>query len=455
MDLTALQGALDGSVIINGAPEYEAVRREMSWNQLHPARWPAVIVRVASEADVVAAVRYARAQGVKVAIRGGGHNWWGAPLRDGALLLDLARLNAVTIDAGARTAAAQPAVHGRELSRHLAAHALAFPFGHCSTVPLGGYLLNGGLGWNAGVWGPACLNVHAVDVVTADGELVRASETQHAELFWAARGAGPGFFGAVTRFHLSLHPLPGAMQTSTYVYRFDRLAELAGWLPDLADTLSQAVELALMVCAGASAPLRASGPVCVVTATAFADDVNDAADLLAPLDRAPLPGEPVLVERTRPTSFDTLFDEMDRHFPARHRYIAEAVWSNDALPTLLAGVQPLLGRAPSPKSRLLCVMPPAPPPGSAVPDIAFSMSGRLFIGCYAIWDDPARDEPNRAWHRHVTAQIERFAAGYYIGESDIDAVPARAARAFSAAAWKRLHAARRRYDPDGVFLGFP
>ena len=455
MDLTALQRTVDGTVVAADAPGYEAVRREMSWNQLCPARRPAAIVRVASEADVVAAVRFARAHGVKVAVRGGGHNWWGAPLREGALLLDLARLNQVSVDAGTATAAVQPAVTGRELHRHLAPHGLAFPSGHCSTVALSGFLLSGGFGVNSGAWGPACLNVRAVDVVTAGGELVRADATQHADLFWAARGAGLGFCAVVTRFHLALHRLPAAMQTSTYVYPLERLAELGGWQSDLAAELASDVELLLLACPGGSTPLRTARRVCVLSATAFVDDENDAADLLAPLDRAPLPSETLMVERTRPASFDTLFDEMDRQFPARHRYLAEALWSDDAAQSVLAGVQPLIAQPPSPKSRLLCVMPPAPPPGAPVPDIAFSVSARLFLGCYAIWDDPAGDALNRAWHDDATAALERSAVGHYIGESDIAAVPARAPRAFSAAAWTRLRTVRQQYDPDGVFFDFP
>jgi len=411
MDVTPLRRAVKGTVVASDAPEYEALRREMLWNQLRPERRPAVIVRVASEADVVAAVRVARAQGLKVAIRGGGHSWYGAPLRDGALLLDLARLNQVSVDVDAATAAVQPVVTGRELNRHLAPHDLAFPFGHCSTVALSGYLLSGGFGWNAGVWGPACLGVRAIDVVTADGELVRASEAQHADLFWAARGAGPGFFGVVTRFHLSLHPLPTAMQTSRLVFPIAPLADVATWLPELAAALPREVELMLLVGSGTRASMAPGSPrVCVVTATAFVDDANDAADSLAPLDRSPIRGAPLMVERTRPTSFQTLFDEMDVLYPARHRYLADTVWSNDPAPAVLASVAGLIAKAPSAKSRLLCVMPPPPPPDAPAPDIAFSVSAALFAAGYAIWDDPSRDAVDGKRPKSSFRRRDHFAA---------------------------------------------
>jgi FAD/FMN-containing dehydrogenase len=132
-------------------------------------------------------------------VRGGGHSWCGTPLRDGGMLIDLARLKEVIVHPRTRTAMVQPVVSGRELSHRLAAHGLAFPYGHCSTVPLSGFVLSGGFGWNMGSWGPACFSLEAIDVVTAAGQLVRATEDQHADLLWAARGAGAGFFGVVTR----------------------------------------------------------------------------------------------------------------------------------------------------------------------------------------------------------------------------------------------------------------
>jgi hypothetical protein len=117
------------------------------------------------------------------------------------------------VDAGARLAEAGRR-GGRDLARALAAHGLAFPVGHCSTVPLGGYLLGGGFGWNAGAWGVACHAVEGVEVVTADGGIRRASGAEEPDIFWAARGAGPAFFGVVTRYRLRLRPLPRAITTA-------------------------------------------------------------------------------------------------------------------------------------------------------------------------------------------------------------------------------------------------
>ena len=173
-------------------PGFELARRGLSWNARTPSRRPDAIARAASADDVVTAVRYARERGLRVALRSGGHSWWGAPLRDGGLALDLCALRDIEIDALSRTAWVGPGVRARDLARALAPHRLAFQVGHCASVAVGGYLLAGGFGWNAGEWGPACLSVRAIEVVTGAGEHIVADETRSVELLWAARGAGPG-----------------------------------------------------------------------------------------------------------------------------------------------------------------------------------------------------------------------------------------------------------------------
>ena len=118
-----------------------------------------MIVRVASERDVPEAIALARSEGLRIAVRSGGHSWCGSPLRDGGMLIDLSALRRIDIDLDSATATVQPAVTGGELAAELSRHGLAFPTGHCGSVAVGGYLLSGGLGWNSGALGPACASV--------------------------------------------------------------------------------------------------------------------------------------------------------------------------------------------------------------------------------------------------------------------------------------------------------
>jgi FAD/FMN-containing dehydrogenase len=453
MDLDQLRGRIRGRVMPAGAAEYETVRRAMLWNERCPERRPSAIVRIAEPPDVAAAIEFARANALQIAIRSGGHSWCGAPLRDGAVLLDLGGLGEAIVDPSARTASVQPAVTGRGLASRLAAHGLAFPVGHCSTVALGGYLLSGGLGWNGASWGPACLSVREIEVITADGVLRRASADVHPDLLWAARGAGPGFFGVVTRFHLAARPMPQAMTTRTDLYPLGALPRIAEWLPDLAAALPRSVELTVLITGiPPGTPAPAGERLCVaLMATAFADDPAAAGAALAPLDRGPLTSLRCGGHRDHPATFDALFEIMDGHFPARHRCQADMIWSAAAPRDVLGELPALLARAPSPRSRLLCTMPPRV---STPPDCAFGMSAGLLVACYAFWDDPAQDQANCAWHREVMAVLDAHAVGYYIGESDIAGRPARARGAFIPSHWLRLEALRRQWDPDRRFCGY-
>src|SRR5262249_21377172 len=136
--------------------------------------------------------------------------------------------SSVTVDVDRRLALVEPAATHRDLARQIAPRGLAFPIGHCPTVGLGGYLLAGGFGWNPASWGPACWSVQAIEVTIADGRHLVADRDHYPDLFWAARGAGPGFPGIVTRFHLELRQLPKIMSHRA-PYRLSALRKLALW----------------------------------------------------------------------------------------------------------------------------------------------------------------------------------------------------------------------------------
>jgi FAD/FMN-containing dehydrogenase len=458
MEVNELQSRIEGKVTTATDAGYENLRREIIWNHLTPTRYPQLVVQVATEHDVVEAVRFARTHRMKIAVRGGGHSWVGFSLRDGSLLIDLGRLNQVAIDRAARTAAIQPAVTGRVLNRQLAAHGLAFPVGHCPTVPLSGFLLNGGLGWNFNGWGPACFSVEAANVVTADGSLVVANQEQHADLLWAIRGAGPGIFAVVTQYLLKLYPVPRAITTSTYYYPLQHIEEVGTWAASIARQLLREVELTIF-CTQAPPALAercrsSNGFVGILSATAFLDTEREAAATLSLLENCPVSPDCLEREVNQSTPLDALLDMGGMLWPERHRYLADTLWSDSPPAQQLATVREYFLRAPSPKSLAVCVFSTGAEGRTAVlPDAALSMTAGTLLLCYAIWERPEDDGANAAWHRETIAALEPFAVGHYVGESDIVAEPARAARSFATANWQRLQSLRRQYDPDGLFLG--
>jgi FAD/FMN-containing dehydrogenase len=456
MEVRELQSGIEGKVTTPTDTGYESLRRGLIWNQLTPARYPQLIVQVATEQDVIETVRFARATGRKIAVRGGGHSWVGFALRDDSVLIDLGRLNHLAIDREARRAAIQPAVTGRDLDRQLAAHGLAFPVGHCPTVSLSGFLLNGGLGWNYNGWKPSCFSITAAHVVTADGNLVVASQEQHADLLWAIRGAGPGFFGVVTQYELTLYPALGAITTSTYYYPLPHAAEVGAWAASIAGRLPKEVELTIFL---APAPptlaercRSSNGFACIVSATAFVDTANEAAAALGLLESCPVAHACLQKELHLPTPIDALLDMGNMLWPERHRYLADTLWSNSPPAAVLGTLREHFLRAPSAKSLAVFVFSTgAESQAAPLPDAAFSMRGNALLLCYAIWERPEDDAANAVWHRQTIAALDPFAVGHYVGESDIVADPARAQRSFAAANWRRLQSLRQQYDPEGLF----
>jgi len=447
-----LQARIAGQVICRDEAGYEKERRAQVWNDLLPERRPEAIVRVASDRDVQEAVKFARDRGLKVAVRGSGHNMNGAPLRQGGLLLDLSALNEVTIDAASRTAAVQPVVTNLELTRRLAEHGLAFPVGHCQTVSLSGYLLGGGFGWNAGEWGVACFHVTAMDIVTAEGELVRADESRNQELFWAARGAGSGFFGVVTRYYLRLFPLPKAMETSTLIFPLSKAREVVTWIRDIVPGLPANVETTLLY-APAPPPLAAvSERVCIVMGTVFAADRDEAARALEPFGACPV-GDCLARVLNEYTPYEALFAGMDRAFPHGSRYAVDSMWLQGDAVDMLDRVSAEYAKSPSPHSIQLSLVLP-PPPDRPLPDTAFSMVAPVLSISYAVWNDEARDRENIAWMRGMTTSMAAETVGHYIGEVDLTAAPDRAERCFAKPNWKRLKELRAKHDPGGLFYSY-
>ena len=270
----------DGALVLRGEGGFEEARSHRIFNRRLTDRPPAAVLRAASEQDVVHGVRLAKERGWQVAVRSGGHSWAQWSVRRDALVIDLGGLREMSYDAESGIATASPAVQGgTELSPFLESRGRFFPGGHCPTVGIGGFLLQGGQGWNCHGWGWAAEYVDAVDVVTADGELVRADATQNADLYWAARGAGPGFFGVATRFHLRTLDCPGHVAQTVQAYALADFDEVMTWLHGTHGSVADTVEIVALT---KTDPTLSADPVLLVTAVALVDSTKEAEAALAP-----------------------------------------------------------------------------------------------------------------------------------------------------------------------------
>ena len=459
-DTKALQAKIKGRVLTAADPDFDSTALDV-WNKFGPVtRRPALIVRVAEEDDVVQAVRFARANGLKVAIRGGGHNWANPSIRQGGMLIDLTALNqVVSIDVAARKAVVQPIISNREIQARLNPLGLSYPSGHCPQVKLSGYLLSGGMSWNHGVWGPGTGSVEALELVTAEGKRIVADKNRNADYYWAARGAGPGFFGVCLRYHLKLYDLPKAITGSSYVYPLSEAATVASWLESLAPTLPPSMELTLFLLqapgdVAAKTPAGDKGKVCMVTATMFAETPGEAAAALTLLDGCPVLARCLKSERNKPTTFEALFDASGALWPQNQRNHVDAMFLGAPLGDMAEAVRAHFADSPSPTSLILFAVYTGPDGPPRLPDAAFSMTAKYYGGPWTMWTDQAQDQAVTAWHEDCVKRLAPFLAGRYVSESETTAHPEYVRESYSQASWRRLAELRAKHDPDGVFFNY-
>lgn len=434
------------SSFARGSAGYEGARSAALWRTNVPARFPDGIVAAESINDVVAAVRAAKAAGQRIGVRSGGHSWSGNHIRDGGVLIDVSGLQAFSVDEAAMTATAEPGLGGSVLLAELMKRGLFFPVGHCRGVCIGGYLLQGGFGWNGRVLGIACSNVIGIDYVDADGELRHASETENSEMLWAARGAGPDFFGVVVRFHLRVFPKPGFIGGSILQYSSDRLEDVVRWMDRIGPEVPPEVELQFIVSRSASfpPPLRgrtATSPVRIeVVAPAMTDSRKAAKAATAFLKDRPKGARihtPLL-----PIPMSAMYSGVMQHYP-KANWETDNLWTHASADELLPHIQRIADTVPAPPAHLLWLNWA---PTKDLTDMAYTVEDRTYLAFYGGWSDGADGEATTRWARDNVAAMEPLSTGVQFADD-----PGRPSRAISESARTRLDALRAKHDPDGRF----
>jgi FAD/FMN-containing dehydrogenase len=437
-------------LLLRGEDGYEQARVGRVFNRRRPERYPAAVLSCDDADDVAAGVRLAAEHGWQVSIRSGGHSWAAWSVRDDTLLLDLAGLNAISFDEATGIATAGPAVRGgAELAPFLAERGRHFPGGHCPSVGIGGFLLQGGQGWNSRSVGWACESVLAVDVVTADGAQVRADASQHSDLFWAARGAGPGFPGVVTRFHLQTYPLFPLFH-DTWTFAIDDGEVLLGWLHELLPKLDRRVEPVVAATRLPDVPLHPGvahpgGTVLLLHTTVLTGSPDQAAELFAAFDNGPLQGRELGHVRGA-TSIEQENQAQAGQNPEGYRYAVDCTWTDAPADRLAPPLLRLWRELDTEHSFSIWYgWAPARP----LPDMAFSVEGNVYIATYAIYQDPADDEHYRRWVADRTAALD--GTGAYLGDTDFTQ---RQDRFLTDANFARLQQVRDSWDPAGRFASY-
>jgi FAD/FMN-containing dehydrogenase len=435
---TALRGRLRGAVREPGDEGYDAARKV--WNAAVESR-PAVVAQCLDAADVRAALLAAREHGVPLSVRGGGHDWAGRALRDGGVVLDLSGMRGVRVDPAAAVADVQGGALIGDVLDPAAAYGLVTPTGVVRDVGLVGLTLAGGYGGLVGRFGLALDNLVSADVVLADGRQVTAGpgDADDPELLWALRGGG-GNFGVVTAVRYRLHPMAGVVG-GMVMYPFEQAAQvLAGYR----DVLASAPDELTVMAGFLTGPI---GPVVFVAPT-WSGELAAGADAVAPLKRLGTP----LMDGVGPVRYPDLLRMFDEGMVDGHRYALGTRWLGELSDDDVAALAEGAATRSSPFS-LLALHHFHGAAARVAPDAtAFALRREhLLAEVIAAWPPgPEGEQPHRAWVRQVTDTLAPGAlpGGYpnILGPEDVDRV-----RLGYGANAARLLAAKRRYDPDGVF----
>jgi FAD/FMN-containing dehydrogenase len=433
-----------GRLVEPGDADYDAARA--GWNGAID-RHPAAVAYANDGDDVGAAIRAARGACLAFTVRAGGHSVSGRSVRNGALCIDLRALNGVEVDPRHAVVRVGGGALLSELDGATQEHGLAVPGGQISHTGVGGLTLGGGIGWLMRHHGLTIDSLLAAEVVLADGEIVRASADEHADLFWALRGGG-GEFGVVTRFEFRAHRVGPTVLGGMLVYPWEQArAAFQATRALMAGAPDALTAFAVLVTAPPQAPFPAEhhGRPVAVVAVAWTGDPDEGDRVLAPL-RA---GCPPLVDLVAPMPYVALQAMLDETAPHGRRYYDKLHYLPEVgdafIDALLAG----FAEVPTPHSHVMTAWMGGAIDRVAPDDTAFGHRGaRAFtwlIGCSG--DEPV--EPAVDWVRRVFDATAPFAsAGVYVNALD-DGRPVR--DAYTDEIWGRLVAVKRRYDPDGVF----
>jgi len=437
--LDDLAGRVSGRVLRPADDGYDAARR------VHNGlvdRAPAVIVRCRSAADAAAGVRFSRAAGLDVCVRGGGHNVAGRAVVDDAVMIDLTEMKGTAVDPEARTVRAEGGLTWSELNDATAEHGLAVTGGAVSTTGIAGLTLGGGLGWLMAKHGLAADNLLAVELVNADGDVLEVTEASDPDLLWALRGGG-GNFGIVTTFTYRLHPL--AMVTGGLIaHPIDAAPDLLRFYRDAVAGCSDDLT-AFMVLAHAP---DGSGLKIAAMVVFHTGEEEQAEQDLAPFRSF---GSPLMVEVGR-MPYSVMNTLMDEAYPTGSLNYWLSSFTRGLPDELLDTMVDRFASVPSPMSAILLEHFHGAVTRVGVTDTAVphrSEGWNLLIP--SVWMDPADTAKNIAWTRETHAALaphldEARWLNYLGDDQGLDAL-----RGAYGPNYERLLAAKRRYDPENVF----
>jgi len=446
--VAGLQSQLRGEVLQPGDESYDKARKV--WNGMIDKK-PALIVRCASADDVVAVVSFARENGILLAVRGGGHNVAGTAVADGGLVVDLSPMKGVQVDPERHTVRAEGGVTIGELDEETQKFGLATPMGVVSETGIAGLTLGGGLGWLRRKYGLSSDNLVSVDIVTADGRYLTASETQNPDLFWGIRGGG-GNFGVVTSFEYQLYPVGPEVMFCFVVYPGDRAKEVLRFCEEYVAQASDEVSpLGVLgrVPHDELFPEEWHGKPYAAILAMYSGSVEQGERVLQPLRDL---GDPI-ADLSEPMPYTEAQKLLDEDYPEGGRYYWKSVNLNglgdEEIERLMAHAE----TAPSDHSTIDVWYQGGAMNRVEAEETAFGdRSAPYLLGIEGNWEESHEDEANVAWVRGCVSDMQRFShGGMYLNFPGFLEEGQEMMRDAYGENYERLVALKNEHDPANLF----
>jgi FAD/FMN-containing dehydrogenase len=439
---------LRGPLLSPQDPGFEAATR--LWNGM-VEKTPARVVQATGTADVVAAVDFARDHDLALSVRGGGHNIAGTALVDGGLTIDMSRLRGVLVDPEARTATVQAGCLLGDVDRETQLHGLATPLGFISEVGVAGLTLGGGMGYLTRRFGWTVDNLLEVEIVTADGRARRAGRDEHADLFWAIRGAGANL-GVVTSFTFRLHEVGPTVYGGLIAWPFERAGEILGAYRTFTAEAPRELTAFLIMFRAPPAPFVPEewhGEWICAMSVCYSGDLNGVEDALAPIRAL---GDPI-VDLLHEQPYTQLQSYLDATEPKGNHYYWKTEYADELSDDLLSTMRDLAEECPIPDAEIGILQLGGALNEHAEDDGAVgNRDARFAYAANGMWEPQELDADRfRQWIRDAWQRFRPFSTGSsYINFQTADEDEDRVRETYGAN-FDRLVEVKQRYDPDNLF----
>jgi FAD/FMN-containing dehydrogenase len=435
------RASLSGQLILPGHPNYNEVRKV--WNAMIDRR-PALIARCMGVADVIKSISFAHANNLLVSVRAGGHNVGGKAVCDDGIMIDLSLRKEISVDPSRKVARAQPGLRLGEFDRETPAFGLATTLGIISNTGIAGLTLGGGVGWLARKYGLACDNLLSVDIVTADGRFLKASDSENQDPFWGIRGGG-GNFGIVTSFEYQLHAVGPQVLAGMVLHPFEKAREALKFYRDYSASIPDDMNT---ICALLTSP--EGHPTLAIVVCYHGDIMGKGQQILQPLRKSGPPSADLI----RPMSyieaqsmFDLAIPESGLRSYWKSHFLKEI--PDQAIDTLIN----YFAKVPSPRTAILFQQFGGEVSRVREDATAFGhrKDGRYDFIIFSLWQNPSDDDPNIRWTWRLWDEMKSFSPGGVYANNLVDDEPEGRVRAAYGPNYDRLVELKEKYDPANLF----